>query len=55
MKQYTITEAQKIEMINFLDRIAGTRPIANFLEALPQTDQPVGCEAKIETKKSKKD
>lgn len=30
--QYFITEAQRIEIINFLDKIAGTRPIANFLE-----------------------
>lgn len=31
-KQYLITETVRKELINVLDRLAGTRPITNWLE-----------------------
>ncbi len=36
-KEYIISEAERIEIIGFLDKLPGTRPITNFFDLqLPQ-------------------
>lgn len=51
-KEYFITDAQRIDIINVLDRLAGTRGIANFFEqTLPQQMIQPKPEEDLEAKK----
>lgn len=59
-KEYFITEAQRIEIVNGLDRLAGTRGLANFFEqgiltqvAHPKHEEDLDAKKKSESEAAK--